>query len=110
MIILNYSKSSIDKCLTETSQIRLQLHTHSNYRINELRKFSIEKKVECIRCFTPDFIKRETYLQELMLKMDGQSLQDIYVFCTFVACSIQEIRGIIYSSTKKIHFLKTGRP
>ncbi|CAF1448587.1 unnamed protein product [Rotaria sp. Silwood1] len=115
LIVLNYSKPSIDKWLTESVWSRAKIRACADGGSNELRQFTLEKTEQRLGRFTPDFIsgdfdsiKPETQqlyeeefkvplietkdqdatdftkcLEELLKRMDGESLKEIYVFCTF---------------------------
>jgi len=56
IIILNYSKPSIDKWLTETFWTRAKIRACVDGGSNELREFTLEKKNERLGRFIPDFI------------------------------------------------------
>ena len=56
IIILNYSKPSIDKWLTETFWSRAKIRACADGGSNELRQFTLEKTTERLGHFIPDFI------------------------------------------------------
>ncbi len=89
IIILNYSKPSIDKWLTETLWSRAKIRACADGGSNELRQFTLEKKTEHLQHFIPDFIsgdfdsiKPETqqfYGEELkvtLIETEDQDLTD----------------------------------
>ncbi|CAF1512454.1 unnamed protein product [Adineta ricciae] len=56
IIVLNYSKASIDKWLTEKLWSQATIRTCADGGSNQLRKFTIEKKESRFEDFKPDFI------------------------------------------------------
>ena len=56
VIVLNYSKLSIDKWLTESIWSRARVRVCADGGSNELQQFIIDKKESRRGCFTPDFI------------------------------------------------------
>lgn len=87
IIVLNYSKASIDKWLTTTFWFGAKIRICADGGSNELRKFTQEKKTERYGQFTPDFIigdndsitreTRQFYENELKVKIiDDKDDQD----------------------------------
>ena len=89
MIVLNYSKLSIDKWFTESIWSRARIRVCADGGSNELQQFTIEAKESRLGHFTPDFIvgdldsiepeARNLYEQELsvpLIKIKDQDTTD----------------------------------